>query len=300
MNDWVKLHRKIIDSRVFSDPFLLQLWVWCLVRANWKRSWFQGCEIEPGQFATGRLSAAEQIGVSGSRWYRGMQRLAEFGNIKIENVNNRFTLISVLNWSDYQNQADSVNNQRTTKNPEKNRTSNALEYHKNSQPEQPVNNQRTTDEQPANNQRTTSEQPANTIEEGKNNKKGKKERTTSMLEQKFEEFWNVVHRKVGKQAAKRGFVKAAKAVAKDRDCSTADACDWIASRMIAFAASDDAKHEVRGRLNPSTWLNEGRYDDDDAAWSESSEQPKSQFLSTEEMNAGIPPELLAKWEAEGV
>lgn len=170
--DWIKLHRQTIDSRVFSDAFLLQLWVWCLLKANWKRSWFQGREIEPGQFATGRSNAADELGVSGSKWYRGMQRLAEFGNVKIESVNNRFSLIEVVNWRVYQGN------------------------------EPP---RRTTSEQPANNRRTTGEQPVNTIEEGKKVKKERKEdkSNTFIYSDAFETFWSAFPkgRKTGKRKA---------------------------------------------------------------------------------------------------
>lgn len=131
MSAWLKLHRRSIDSRVFSDPHLWRLWCWCLIKSNWKRGWHLGCELLPGQFATGREAAAEELGVSGSAWYRGMKKLQEFGCIKLE-MNNRFTKVSIVNWDKYQGE---------------------------------VNNERTTDEQPADNKRTTDEQPADTIEE---------------------------------------------------------------------------------------------------------------------------------------
>jgi len=137
--DFVFLHRSLLDSRVFSDEFLLRLWVWCLLKANWKSGWYQNREIKPGQFATGRSSAANEIGVDGSKWYRGMQQLQEFGNIKITNVNNRFTVVEVVNWRLYQSVSGP---------------------------------QRTTDEQPMDSLRTTDGQPVNTIEEGK---KGRRE-----------------------------------------------------------------------------------------------------------------------------
>lgn len=143
--DWIKLHRQSLDSQVFSDPVLWRLFCWCLMRANWKPGWFRGVEIPAGSFATGREAAGEQLGMSGLSWYRSMQKLQEFGLIEL-NANNRFTVISVVKWSFFQNA------------------------------EQRMNNERTTDEQPPNNERTTDEQPMNTIEEGKKVKKVKKEK----------------------------------------------------------------------------------------------------------------------------
>lgn len=142
MPDWIKLHRKSLDSRVFSDPCLWRLWCWCLIKSNWKRGWYCGCELQPGQFAIGREAASEELGISGSAWYRGMQKLQEFGSIRVE-ANNRFTIVSIVNWRKYQGEVD---------------------------------NERTTNEQQADNERTTSEQQADTIEEGKEVLEGKEEK----------------------------------------------------------------------------------------------------------------------------
>ena len=132
--DWIKLHRKSIDSQVFSDEWLWRLWCWCLMRANWKASWFKAQRIEPGEFATGRKAAADSLGVTESKLYRGLKRLEQMGMIVVK-ANSNFTVVSLCNWGTYQNSEQA---------------------------------ERTTDEQRMNNQRTTSEQPANTIEEGKN------------------------------------------------------------------------------------------------------------------------------------
>jgi uncharacterized protein YjdB len=109
------------------------------MRANRKRAFFQGTEILPGQFATGREMASEELGISGSKWYRGMQKLQEMEQIRIV-ANNRFSVIHIVNWAKYQADKDKS--------------------------EQRANNQRTTTEQPSNNRRTTDEQPADTIGEG--------------------------------------------------------------------------------------------------------------------------------------
>lgn len=113
VGDWIKLHRQSLDSQVFSDPILWRLFCWCLMRANWKAGWFRGVEIPAGSFATGREAAGEQLGMSGLSWYRSMQKLQEFGLIEL-NANNRFTVISVVKWSFFQNVEQQTNNKRTT------------------------------------------------------------------------------------------------------------------------------------------------------------------------------------------
>lgn len=161
--DWIKLHRQALDSQVFSDPATWHLFCWCLMRTNWKDGWFDGVPIPPGSFATGRDAAASQLGMSSSAWYRGIKKLEKIGVISLK-ANNRFTVISIVKWSFFQNC------------------------------EQRTNNERTTDEQRADSQRTTGEQPANTIEEGKDIKEGKKvkkERTVlSPAMQAVVDRWN--------------------------------------------------------------------------------------------------------------
>ena len=103
------------------------------MKANWKRSWKFGCEIPPGSFATGELSAAEQLGISGSKWRRLIKKLKEYGMIDVR-ATNRFTVISLVKWQGYQE------------------------------------DRRTDDERPTNDRRATDEPPT-TIEERKKERK---------------------------------------------------------------------------------------------------------------------------------
>lgn len=126
--DWLRLYRKSLDSRVFSDDWLWRLWCWCLMKANWKTTWKEGRELQPGQFTVGRSEAANQLAVSPSRLYRGLHTLRDWGQIRLE-ANSRFTVVTVCNWKSYQ-------------------------------PEDGAD--RTAGEQPVNSQRTAGEQPADT------------------------------------------------------------------------------------------------------------------------------------------
>jgi len=158
MSDWLKLHRKSLESQVFSDPATWRIWCWCLLKANWKKGFYGGAEIGPGEFATGRESASSELGISGSAWYRAIKRLQKLRCIELK-ANNRFTIISIVNWHKYQ-----------------------AESH----------NKRTTDGQQADSGRTTSEQQADTIEEGKEGLEGKNSLSISShgKSEKFREYWD--------------------------------------------------------------------------------------------------------------
>ena len=90
----------------------------------------------------------------------------------------------------------------------------------------------------------------------------------------FEEFWKVVHRKVAKVKAKKAFANAVKRVAKQTNAPPRKIAERIIEKMKLFAESKQASHEVKGKLHPSTWLNEGRYEDDVSVWNESDGGPE--------------------------
>lgn len=115
-SDWLKLHRCILDSEIFNDDWLTRLWVWCLCKSNFRESSFRGQVVHRGQFVTGRVAAADELRVSPSKWYRGMQRLTELGNITTES-NSNWTTVTICKFDDYQDctteKDRSVNSQRT-------------------------------------------------------------------------------------------------------------------------------------------------------------------------------------------
>jgi hypothetical protein len=84
----------------------------------------------------------------------------------------------------------------------------------------------------------------------------------------FERFWKVAHHRVGKLAAKKAFCRAVAQVMKSRDITKVQAQQWLIHRMDLFAGTPKAKPKDRTPIHPTTWLNEGRYDDDDSTWNE--------------------------------
>jgi hypothetical protein len=134
--DWIKLHRRLLESAVFNDEWLLRLWIWCLLRAGYCDRNIGGATIRAGSFVTGRFAASDELNVSPSRWYRGIHQLASLGMISLSASQER-TIITVCKWDTYQSESD-------------------------------------VHEQQVNNQRTASEQPADTSKEGQESKEGKK------------------------------------------------------------------------------------------------------------------------------
>ena len=102
---WIKLHKSIMDSAVWSDEWIVKLWLWCLLKANAVKADFRGTTVERGQFITGRNTASDELSVSPSKWMRGIMRLVDLGCIKYE-ANSQWTRITVCNYSTYQDKKD--------------------------------------------------------------------------------------------------------------------------------------------------------------------------------------------------
>lgn len=141
MNEgWIKVYRGICDSPVFTDADALRLWIYILCNAAHREHDTLYCgkivHLEKGQFITGRKVLAQKFRTSESKIYRTLQLLQSLGNVNITS-NNKFSLVTVVNWEKYQDNFESPNNKRTT------------------------------DEQQMNNKRTTNEQQTNTTEEWK-------------------------------------------------------------------------------------------------------------------------------------
>lgn len=73
--------------------------------------------------------------------------------------------------------------------------------------------------------------------------------------QRFEEFWAVVWRKIGKDDSRKSFMRKVTS-------------DSMAERVIEAAKRDgprllhEAEVQYRSPIHPKTWLNQGRYDDE--------------------------------------
>lgn len=97
---WVKLHRKSIDSRVFSDAELWKMWTWCLMRANHADRYFEGVCVPRGSFVTGTRSAAVDLNSAIATIHRRFKKLESWGLIEVKPERD-FTIITVCKYETY-------------------------------------------------------------------------------------------------------------------------------------------------------------------------------------------------------
>jgi hypothetical protein len=119
-NGWIKLHRKLIENPIFLNAELLQLFIYCIMKANHeeKEIIFNGelLKIKRGQFVTGRIALGKEIKQKPTTAYK---RLKILENLRICDIqsNNRFSLVTLVNYDLYQSKdldCDSQSNNSVT------------------------------------------------------------------------------------------------------------------------------------------------------------------------------------------
>ena len=122
---YIKLYRKITNSFVWSNSDMFKLWCLCLMKASHdgRKILFNGQEIElnSGEFVTGRdaitkelnegVNVAHQVN-SGTAW-RWLKKFEKEQMLNIKSTT-KYSVISIINWNDYQSNEQQVNNERTT------------------------------------------------------------------------------------------------------------------------------------------------------------------------------------------
>lgn len=123
---WVRFYRKSIDSTVFENPTVWFVWSWCLLKANHQKNKFpfNGTDIEilPGQFIFGQNRALSELRtLTPQRLRTAIKYLKSTSRLTIKS-NNKFSIITILNWDNYQvdnkqNNKPLTNEQQTTNKP---------------------------------------------------------------------------------------------------------------------------------------------------------------------------------------
>lgn len=111
---YVKLWRKTLDSGLLQNGPAWQLFGYLLLRATHKpyRTIVGGvvCELVPGEVVFGRSKAAADLGL-GEQQIRTALNLLKKMKIATSRSTNKFTVISFVNWHNYQDEQAAANQQ---------------------------------------------------------------------------------------------------------------------------------------------------------------------------------------------
>ena len=111
---FVKLWRKTLDSGLLQNGPAWQLFGYLLLRATHKpyRTIVGGvvCELVPGEVVFGRSKAAADLGL-GEQQIRTALKLLKKMKIATSRSTNKFTVVSLVNWHNYQDDQAAANQQ---------------------------------------------------------------------------------------------------------------------------------------------------------------------------------------------
>ena len=114
MEGFIVLHRKLLEWGWYDNTNMVRLWVHLLLRANFKDISWHGQIIKRGQFITGLEELAHQTGLSLQKTRTCLDRLIECGCITKKSTN-KYTIITICKYSDYQDLPEENNKQITNK-----------------------------------------------------------------------------------------------------------------------------------------------------------------------------------------
>lgn len=124
---YIKLFRKLLNSPIFENEKALKIWIWCLLKATHKERLQlvgqQEVNLRKGQFVFGRKKASEELKMSESTIYKYIKLLEKLQMISI-NSNNKFSVITVEKWEEYQIEELKDNNKVTAKEQQSNTNKN--------------------------------------------------------------------------------------------------------------------------------------------------------------------------------
>ena len=116
MEGFIVLHRKLLEWGWYDDTNMVRLWLHLLLMANFREKSWHGQIIKRGQLVTGREELANQTGLSVRQVRTCLDRLIECGCITKKSTN-KYTIITICKYSDYQDLPEENGQQTTSKRP---------------------------------------------------------------------------------------------------------------------------------------------------------------------------------------
>lgn len=98
---YIRIHRSLLDWEWFTSGSVLRVWMYLLIKANWKDGRFRGEKIPRGSLITSYTRIAEGTGLSRPSVVRAIAKLKETGEIKVRNKH-RYSHIFITRYEEYQ------------------------------------------------------------------------------------------------------------------------------------------------------------------------------------------------------
>lgn len=118
---FIKLYEKLLNWEWFRDSNTLQLFLYLLLKANYRTSTFQGVKVGRGQLVTSISKLGQATGQSVRQIRDNLKHLEMTGEVTSQSTN-RYRIITVVRYDDYQS-IDKPNDKQNDKQLDKQMTS---------------------------------------------------------------------------------------------------------------------------------------------------------------------------------
>lgn len=171
LSGFIKLHRKLVAWGWYQDYVVKDVFLHLLLTANFKKTQWQGRELDEGQVVIGLKKLSEELGFGVQRIRTALNKLKSTNEITLEPTS-KFTIVTIVNWREYQSFEEPANTPINTI----------------------INNQLTNNQQTTNNQLTNNQQQRKNGKNGKNDKniKNGKNVGDAHVRATYGEFQNVL------------------------------------------------------------------------------------------------------------
>lgn len=116
LNGFILLHRKLKQWGWYKDSVVKDLFLHLLLSASFKDFEWMGRQLKAGQLITGRKRLAEELDFTERQIRTALDKLKSTGEVTIETTN-KYTIITVVNWDDYQGLDKIATSKTTNKRP---------------------------------------------------------------------------------------------------------------------------------------------------------------------------------------
>ena len=116
LNGFILLHRKLKQWGWYKDSVVKDLFLHLLLSASFKDFEWMGRQLKAGQLITGRKRLTEELDFTERQIRTALDKLKSTGEVTIETTN-KYTIITVVNWEDYQGLDKIATSKTTNKRP---------------------------------------------------------------------------------------------------------------------------------------------------------------------------------------
>ena len=112
LNGFIKLHRKLLTWRWYQDSVVKDVFIHLLLLASFKERPWKAIIVQEGQAIVSTQKLADDLGFSRQQVRKKKKKLKSTNEITIE-ATNRFTVITIVKWRDYQSEFKTPANEST-------------------------------------------------------------------------------------------------------------------------------------------------------------------------------------------